>query len=157
MDGDDLSDDVFIDKHVVINRDELRIAKGQIPTIPISSGARAGGCVDKDEEEVRIYAPVDYDDGLGGRRHENYFYPDNAAICEGWRSYKIEDEEPFGPIADGPAGAPIKINNHSSSTYFRPADATASKRAVRPDFDASVTHKVNIHALGCFYWQSFYS
>lgn len=138
MDGDDLSDDVFIDKHV-INRDELRIAENQIPTIPISSGARAGGCIGKGEDDVRIYAPVDYDDAFTKNRHDNYFYPDNEQVAEGWRSFKIEDEEPFGPITDGP---PVKNNNHSSSTYYQPAAAPQKKN--RPDFDASVSHKVNI-------------
>lgn len=146
MDGDDLSDDVFIDRHV-INRDELRVADGQIPTIPISSGAKAGGGVlEKDEEEVRIYAPLDYDDSF--RRHENYFYPeDDQNVSEGWRSYKIEDEEPFGPISGGP---PLpqkhKNNNHSSSTYFNHAKTDPSTKA-NADFDDTVTHKVSMSTL----------
>lgn len=138
MDGDDLSDDVFIDKHV-INPDELRVADGQIPTIPISTGARVGGGVGRDEDEVRIYAPLDYDDG--SRRHENYFYPENEQVSEGWRSYKIEDEEPFGPITGLPANLIKNNNNHSSSTYFNHANTESSKKT-RPDFDASVSHKV---------------
>lgn len=145
MDGDDLSDDVFIDKHV-INTDELRISDGQIPTIPISSCAKVGGCVGKDEEEVRIYAPLDYDEAFSESRHENYFYPDNEIVCEGWRSYKLSDDEPFGPIVNGP-GQPIKNNdkNTSSSAYYRPADSV--KPVTKPVFNDSVTHKVIGHTM----------
>lgn len=135
MDGDDLSDDVFIDKNTVINSDELRIDR-QIPTIPISSGAKAGGGVGKDEDEVRIYAPLDYDDACG-TQYENYFYPDNEVVSEGWRSYKIEDEHPFGPITDGPA-----INNHNRILPMCNNNNVAAPKA-KQDFDANVTHKVN--------------
>lgn len=143
MDGDDLSDDVFIEKQI-INRDELRIADGQIPTIPISSGAKVGGGVCKEEGEVRIYAPLDYDEGFITNRHENYFYPENSECGEGWRSYKIEDEEPFGPIGDGPTVGAIRNTKPSQSTYYYqpPAVANSGKHVPRANFDDSVTHKV---------------
>ena len=152
MDGDDLSDDVFLDRQV-INRDELRIADGQIPTIPLSKGAKVGGAVAQDEEEVRIFAPLDYDEGFTANRHENYFYPDDAPVSEGWKSYKIEDEEPFGPL-NGPLEA-LKSNNNNNnhpSMYYNPnanAAADTSQQRTKPDFDASVTHKVRPHRMLC--------
>lgn len=111
---DNLSDDVFMEKQLIINRDELRLADGQIPTMsrqnpnfdPVSG------------EKLEIFAPQDYQyQDTFSDRHENYFYPANAeGVSEGWKSFRIEDEEPFGPVP---------------------------QTTTRPEFDATVNHKVN--------------
>lgn len=118
MDGDDLSDDVFMDKQI-INQDELRLSHGQIPTVSVAG-----------QEDVRIFAPLDYEDDSWKRVHENYFYPADAAVSEGWRSYKIEDEEPFGPIG---------VVKSRSTNHFQ---ASSQKKKEPNEFDDSVTHKV---------------
>lgn len=62
-------------------------------------------------------------------RHEFYFYPDNEDVTEGWRSYKVEDENPFGSVP-----------NNEEARNFLPLERNLLAADLNP---APITHKVH--------------
>lgn len=106
MDNDNLSDDVFLDsiRHV-INTDELTIGPDRIPTLTHTGLPNT--------EALRIYAPENEENFLLSRQREHYFYPEDQPVEEGWKSYKVEDDEPFGTILDDRFDATVnhKVRN----------------------------------------------
>lgn len=88
--------------------------------------------INKDDLQISMT-----DEEIQRSRHEFYFYPDNVVTSEGWKSYKVEDEDPFCSL-------PNESLTHLPTLQWESALPCSDTKNLNP-----ITHKVQcqIHLL----------